>query len=384
MIYDYIKTLDKSDFNDEHNDHWSLFNLVSFFDNNEVDLSKYNIAIIGVKDDRGTKQNIGAAEAPDEIRQAFYKLKSPTKDINLIDMGNIERGSSVKDTYFALTSVLSDLLKEGIFTIILGGGQDLSFAQFNAYETLGRSINFVSIDEKLDLDESMPDNQKFLMDVFTKENNHLFNFTNIGHQSYYVHDDIMSTMEKMNFDCFRLGHFKNNIKETEIVLRDADMISFDFNAIKCSDAPARANASPNGFYSEDICQIARYAGISDKVSSFGIYEMNPSLDINNHTSQLAGQMMWYIIEGYYNRHFENPKKENNEYLRFVVDLKSGEYDLIFWKSKKSGRWWMEVPFSSFKQEHEKHHLVSCTYQDYQDALNGEIPNRWINAYEKLC
>ena len=145
MIYDYIKTLDKSDFNDEHNDHWSLFNLVTFFDNNEVDLSKYNIAIIGVKDDRGTKQNIGAAEAPDEIRQAFYKLKSPTKDINLIDMGNIERGSSVKDTYFALTSVLSDLLKESIFTIILGGGQDLSFAQFNAYETLGRSINFVSI-----------------------------------------------------------------------------------------------------------------------------------------------------------------------------------------------------------------------------------------------
>jgi len=384
MIYDYIQITDKAKIADEYSDQWSIINLTDFFDNKDVDLSKYDIAIIGVNEDRGSSQNKGTSDAPDIIRKAFYKLKSPSKSIEIIDMGNIEKGSSIKDTYFALRSILSELINEGIFTIILGGGQDLSFAQFNAYETLNKSVNFVSIDERLDLDASMPDNQKFLMDVFTKENNHLFNFTNIGHQSYYVHDDIVSSMEKMNFDCYRLGHFKNNIKETEIIMRDADMISFDFNAVKCSDAPARANASPNGFYSEDICQIARYAGISDKISSFGIYEMNPSLDINGQTAQLAGQIIWYILEGYYNRHFENPKKENKEYLRFVVDLKSDEYNMVFWKSKKSGRWWMEVPFSSMKQNHERHHLVSCSYQDYQDACKGDIPNRWINAYEKLC
>ena len=42
------------------------------------------------------------------------------------------------------------------------------------------------------------------MDIFTKENSHLFHFTNIGYQSYFVHDHILASMEKMKFDCYKV------------------------------------------------------------------------------------------------------------------------------------------------------------------------------------
>ena len=383
MIYDFIKCSSAESLGFNENTKWTLLENISFFDNIDVDFEDFNIAIIGVEEDRGTPKNIGTKNAPDHIRRALYKLSSSCKELKVIDLGNIQSGAELKDSYYALSHVLEELLKAKVFTIILGGGQDLSLAQFNAYERIKPCINFVCIDESFDLDKSMYSGQSYLMDIFTKENNHLFHFSNIGYQSYFVHDHVLASLEKMRFDAFRLGYFKHNITETEVILRDADMISLDISSIKQSEAPAHKNASPNGFYSEEICQITRYAGISDKLSSFGFYELNPSFDQNNQSAMLFAQSIWYLLDGYINRHFEKPEKSNNNYIRYEVDSEEECNNLVFWKSKKSGRWWMEIPNANKDISFKKEHIVSCTYNDYQEACNGEIPNRWLSAYEKL-
>ena len=84
----------------------------------------------------------------------------------------------------------------------------------------------------------------------------------------------------MNFDALRLGVSKD-LKILEPIMRDADIVSVDIGALRFSEAPANKNTSPNGFYGEEICTISRYAGISDKVTSFGIYEYNNLLDNND-------------------------------------------------------------------------------------------------------
>ena len=111
--------------------------------------------------------------------------------------------------------------------------------------------------------------------IILHQPNYLFNYTNIGYQTYFVDQDAVRLMKKMFFDTYRLGFVNRNIEEMEPMVRNADMLSFDISSIRQSDAPGCANATPNGFYGEQACQIMRFAGMSDKLTSLGIYEYDP-------------------------------------------------------------------------------------------------------------
>ena len=148
-------------------------------------------------------------------------------------------------------------------------------------------------------------------------------------------------------------------------------------------ACANANASPNGFYGEDACQICRYAGMNDKLSSIGFYEFNPAFDQNGQTALLLAQMIWYFIEGYYQRKKDIPLQPKSQYLIYRTSLKEDGHELLFVKSKKTDRWWMQVAYPSTSSKNERYHLVPCSYDDYQLAVNGEMPNLWWRTQQKL-
>ena len=164
-------------------------------------------------------------------------------------------------------------------------------------------------------------------------------------------------------------------------MRDADVVSIDIGCVRQSEAPANNNASPNGFYGEDICAIARYAGISDKVTSFGIYEYNSKLDSNYQTASLIAQMIWYFIEGVNARAKDYPFVTKENYQKFTV-LLSDDDPINFYKSDKSGRWWMEINLIS-NNKHKRHALIPCNYRDYEQALKQKMPDRWFKALQKL-
>ena len=344
------------------------------------------LAIVGIKESRNAVNGAGCELAPDAIRKRLYSLFSFSKKIKIVDVGNIIQGEQPEDTYFAARNVISDLLENQIVPIIIGGSQDLTFANYLAYEKQGKIINIASIDATFDLGnaEVSFNSRSHLSKIILHQPNYLFNLTNIGYQSYFVDFEAVDLMKKLLFDSYRLGMVRANMEEAEPLVRNADIISFDTSSIRQSDAPATSNPNPNGFYGEEACQICRYAGISDKVSSIGFYEYNPLHDKNESTALLIAEMIWYFIEGFYQRKGDFPHQDKKDYLKYIVPVDNLVDEIVFYKSQKSGRWWMEVPLS--KPEHkryQRHFMVPCSYKDYEIAVQRDIPDRWWQVYQKL-
>lgn len=351
-------------------------------------LEGIHIALLGVKEDRNAPSNQGCAFAPDYVRKYLYNLFQGPFKLKLADLGNIRAGESTDDTYFAIRTVVAQLLEMKIIPIILGGSQDLTYANYRAYESLGQIINIVNIDASFDLgmNEEVISNKCYLNKILTHQPNFLFNYTNIGYQTYFVDQDAIDLMHKLHFDIHRLGVVRKDLEEVEPIVRNADMLSFDMSSIRQSDAPGNANASPNGFYGEEACQIVRYAGLSDKLSSIGFYELNPAYDHGEQTAHLVAQMIWYFIEGYYLRKNDFPdrqRKDTAAYVKYVVSMKDFSNEIIFYKSKISDRWWMEVPCQGLQSKYERQFLVPCSYKDYQDACKEELPEKWWQVYQKF-
>lgn len=350
------------------------------------DLNDVDLAIIGVEEDRKSVNNEGCALAPDYVRQELYQLYQGNYTTKIVDLGNIKRGHTIEDTYFALTSVCHELIKHKIIPIIIGGSQDLTFANYKAYEGIEGTVNIASVDSRLDLEEADAEltSRSYLGKIVLRQPNILFNYSNIGYQTYFVDTKFLDLMTNMYFDCYRLGHVRANIEDVEPIVRNADILSFDISSIRRVDAPANPNSSPNGFYGEEACQIVRYAGMSDKLSSVGFYEVNPSMDHSGQTAQLVAQMIWCFMDGYYNRKKDYPFKNVSDYTKYRVSIKDYQNEIIFYKSNLSDRWWMQVPYPDDKRlKYERHHLVPCSYKDYETACREEMPDRWWQTYQKL-
>ena len=355
----------------------------------DLEAQTFDIAIIGVLEDRNSINNQGCALGPDYVREKLYSLYQGTYNIRMVDLGNIKAGNAVSDTYFAVKTVVAELVKMDIVPLIIGGGQDLTYAQYLAYESLEQKVDLVIVDPKFDLDDSVHDSSietgstSYLNKILLHQPNYLFNYSNIGYQTYYVNQESLRVMEKLLFDVHRLGEFSGNISVSEPIIRNANLLSFDMAAIRSSDAGGNANAGPNGFYGEDACQICRYAGLNDKLTSIGFYEFNPAYDTNGQTAMLLAQMIWYFIDGVYHRKKDFPLQPKSQYLIYRASLKDNTHELVFVKSKKTDRWWMQVPYPVGTSKNERYHLVPCRYEDYQIAVSGEMPDLWWRTYQKL-
>lgn len=344
------------------------------------------VAIIGVEESRAGESNVGAELGPNEVRKHLYKLYANHYSLSIVDLGNIKQGHELKDTYFAISQVVSQLIKANIVPVILGGTNDIAYANYLAYEKLEQTVNLIAIDNGFDLGDVEEEitSKAFLNKIILHQPNFLFNYCNIGYQTYFVDAQQLELMTKLFFDVHRLGEIRSNMQEVEPIIRNADMVSFDISAIRQSDAPGNANVTPNGFYGEEACQIMRYAGLSDKVSSLGIYEFNPTFDNNGQTAHLIAQMLWYFFEGCALRKNDYPDRTNREYLKYRVTLQNSTHEIVFYKSVKTNRWWMDIPFpSDHRLRYHRHHLVPCSYKDYQTACEDEIPDKWWRTYQKL-
>ena len=108
------------------------------------------VAIFGVNDGRRSGDNEGCAAAPDAIREWFYQLVPHGAWKPTVDLGNIRAGADEADTYAAVHSVVAELVQMGIVPIVLGGGHDLTIPLYRALESVGRPMNVVTVDPRLD------------------------------------------------------------------------------------------------------------------------------------------------------------------------------------------------------------------------------------------
>jgi hypothetical protein len=342
------------------------------------DTEKIEIAIFGVIENRGQKEQHDKVDLT-YIRKELYSLFPGNWNKSIADLGDILPGNSLEDTYFAVQSNVAKLIKKKIIPIVIGGSQDITYSLYRAYDALEQMVNLVSIDAKFDIgkQEGSISSESYLSKIIVEEPNNLFNFSNVGYQTYFNSQEEIDLIEKLFFDAYRLGEVCNAIEIAEPVFRDADLISIDMTAIKSSDSGNLKHFSPNGFNGKEICSLSRYAGISDKTSCIGLFN-------HSNTKQeavLISQIIWYFIEGIHYRSKEYPFGSKKEYVKYIVPFE--EEEIVFYKSNKTERWWIEIPFFlNTNNKLKKNTLLPCTNNDYIAACNQEFPQRWWKAQRK--
>ena len=340
-------------------------------------LDNVAIAIITVNEFRGSEKDNDDFSF-DYFRKQFYSLFPGNWNASIVDLGTIEAGASIEDTYFVVKSLVAELIKKRIIPVVIGGSQDLTYPMYRAYDNLDQMVNLVSVDNQFDFSkENKLDSESYLSKIIVEEPNNLFNFSNLGFQTYFNSQEEIDLIEKLYFEAYRLGEVSNNITVAEPVFRDADLVSIDMNSVQSSYSGNFEEFNPNGFTGKEICALARYAGISDKVTSFGIFNFNP----NRNEVVLTAQMFWYFIEGFCFRSNEYPFGTKENYIKYIVPIEDEE--LIFYKSNKTARWWIEIPFlTNVNNKLKRNTLLPCTHEDYLAACEQEIPERWWKAQRR--
>lgn len=371
-LHDFLTAISIHELNEDNGyTDGQLAKHMAIYVNELPDITDADIVLVGINETRGSGIFDGGHHAADCIRKQLYKLHYWHTDIVIADIGNIKTGATLQDSYAAVKTVLAELLRLHKNVVILGGSHDITLPQYFAYKELQQVVEATCIDATINLKGENPlRSENFLLEMLTGEPNLVKHYNHIGFQSYFVHPRMIETMDKLRFDCYRVGAARENLDEMEPVIRNTHLLSFDISAIKNSDSPASIE-SPNGFTGEEACVLARFAGLSSKVTSFGIYGYLPQQDVKELTAKQISQMLWYYIDGK-SKSKQEASLEDRDYFN-EYHTRFTEVESVFLQSKKTGRWWMQLPNKKF---------IPCSYNDYTHASQNEIPERWLRAQER--
>ena len=336
-----------------------------------LDFETYNLILFGVQEGRLSLKNETCAFAPDEIRDELYDLYQGEWGMNILDLGNLKLGDRVEDTYSALKDISEYFAENGKQVLILGGGHDLIKPIFEAYSTLGKPLSFASADAYLNFQDGDNYNStSFLSELVAAPESLLSKYTLLAYQTYLCSPIEVNLLKNMDFTLLRLGDFNADYNELEPYVRDLDHMSIDLSVLKSSEAPATIHSSPNGISADGLCALMRYAGMSTRMKSVLFAELNPRLDKNKQSSKVFAQSIWYFLEGLHLRYDDFPEINNHNFKKFHVS--AGFSELVFYKSNRSGRWWVAL---YNKSETANIPLLSCSLNDYNKAVQGLLTER---------
>ena len=346
------------------------------------DISKFKIALLGIPEGRNSP-NTGSLKGPDMIREQLYRLAKIPGKSKIIDLGNMKQGNTFNDTIAGLTDILSILITENLFPVIIGGTSALIPAVDKALSQYIKKYTLTAVDPRIDFssERKEPDSFNYLNAILSNHKSTFSHYINIGYQTYLNDQQIINRFLKRQSELIRIGDVRQAIYLTEPLFRDSDVAIFDISAVRQSDAPGTISPSPNGFYGEEICLLARYAGISDKLKVFGLFDVNPEYDIRDQTTGLAAQILWFFLEGFSQKQYETPVlniSNSGRFIKYHVRITDLEDDLIFVKSNLTDRWWIELP-----TEKDQNLYVACSHEDYLKANRNEVPERWVQAVGRL-
>ena len=371
-IEDFLVPINKDQLsNDEGYREGQLGRVIDAYEEGFPDLEEAQIVLLGCGEQRGAGM-YSPTDAPDEIRREFYKLYYWHTNIKLADVGNIRAGNTLNDTYAALKIVVHELMNIGKTVVVLGGSHDLTLSQYYAFADDKKSMDAVTVDSVIDINiDAAQRSENFVMELLTGEPNYMRHYNHLAFQSYFVHPRMLETMDKLRFDCFRVGNVKEHIEEMEPVIRNCHLMSFDINAIAHAYAPSNT-VSPNGLTGEEACILMQYAGMSPNMKTIGIYGYQPENDRDALTAKQISHMLWYLMDGINRGLTEVSLEERDSFNEFHTAF--SEVETIFLQSKKTGRWWMQLPDKKF---------IACSYKDYVIASSNEYPERWLRAQERV-
>ncbi|WP_314241333.1 hypothetical protein [Empedobacter tilapiae] len=341
--------------------------------------SNDKIAIIGVTEFRSKQKDLIEDVDFSLVRTQLYELQMGNWSIDLYDFGDVVYYDDKAETEKVFREVTNGLIRDGYVVVILGGNPSLGYQQYRAYDEIVDKVYYLTIDYKLRLgkDEVQTTENNYLTKIISNEPFNLLDYTNIGFQTYFVAQEKLDLLDQLNFDAVRLGIISENVKEIEPYSRDANAALLNLSSLQGSDFSSSKNMTPNGFTSREICALTRYLGFSNKLTSLYVCDYIENYKKLDHL--LISQMIWYFIDGK-NHRPEIKSFEDTQYFEKIFVPTEG-YNYIFYRNIFTNQLWIEV--DNTVDGERKIEIISCSEKDYEQALNGGIPNRWWKYFKKF-
>ena len=265
----------------------------------EEDYAKSKFVIVGCPQDEGVRRNngrVGAAEAPDKIRQALYKISAPSKlkAGQLFDAGNIQIADTLEETHNNHIRVVAQLISDGKIAIVLGGGNDISYPDCKAISEKYKKFLALNIDSHFDVRENKERNsgtpyRQLLEEKIISPNN----FFELASQPFANSEIYAAYLKKKKVTVIPLEKLrKKGVEKTlKSILKASKMPAIfwgiDMDSVRSSDAPGVSASYPTGLTAEDMLLIAAIAGQDKRSRIVEISEVNPKYDLDGRTCKLA-------------------------------------------------------------------------------------------------
>ena len=329
MISHWCTPDDKSKLRPDRLSKGSLWHKVKFIHEEEHECSSEDLILVGF--DRIVSQR---------IKKNLYQFSTtPSQSLNIIDCGNFVQKQP--DTLIPLLKEITDC---GAVALLLG--PPLGFMR---HQIAG--MRMASIIRESNLDDDIH--------LRTDTSGPIFQY--IGTQRHLISESNLRVEGHL-----RLSDLREDLSLAEPCIRDSNAMIYHCDSLSASEAGYLTGMSGSGLSVMESCQLFRYAGAAQSLTSVGIYGYNIESDESGLMANALAQMIWYLLEGSTLR--EDP--EQSPLTKYVVQSKDNEHTLLFYKSEISGRWWVQN-----KMERK----VPCSYQDYRKACEEDYSELIIRS-----
>lgn len=313
----------------------------------------------------------------EKTRAHLYRTSWDFGKLIVRDLGDVRKASPD-----FLIPLLRELHTAGITPVLIGGDASLYTAQYLAFAELNRQVSILTVDRTVELSVEGAGGRTLDAAVHRADRRR-FHLTHLAGQRHLIDPALRDLFAARGYEAVGLGETRADLPALEPLLRDADLVGLNVGSVQHTEAPARAGHHPSGLSLQEATQLTYYAGNSDKLSSFGLYGLDPTADDTavELTAAAYAQLIWYFLDGFSRRQGDFPASTKG-LLEYVVAMESGK--LTFWRSRSSNRWWVQVPDGQYRGE-SRHRLVPCTYQDYLTASQEQtLGDRLLMAFRRYA
>lgn len=291
------------------NQYW--YQEITLLDFQEINTTNVDIALLGYVCDEGVRRNLGrtgASQGPTALRERLAKLPIHFDKKRVADVGNIICvDEDMESCQLAFADYIKQLISKQIFPIAIGGGHDMSYGHFKGiHNAIGnnKKIGIINFDAHFDLrpvekktNSGTPFNQ--ILNEF--EN---VNYFAIGIQRQANTKELFEIAKNnkvdyaINYDCESSKEELNALKDRlQSIINDSDYlyITIDLDGFSSAYAPGVSAPSPLGFTPYFVFKVLRFLFDTNKVISCDIAELNPTLDRDNLTANLAAKLVDFMV-----------------------------------------------------------------------------------------
>lgn len=274
-----------------------------------------DIVILGCPQDEGVRRNggrIGAAEAPNAIRDQFFRLTTFNIKKNIFDLGDVRLAGTLEETHEIHSALVSQILNDGKRIIVLGGGNDISFADGCAMADVFGPEWWIGVNIDAHLDVRLADQRnsgtpyRQLLDGGHLQPDY---FYEVGYQTHLASPVYFNYLRELGVHRISLEMLRSRA-EADIELKEgirekfighssslSTFFGFDMDAVRMADAPGTSAPSPLGLRAGEFIQLVKYAASLANTKIIEFTEVNPRFDIDNRTAKLVAVGMHRFCTG---------------------------------------------------------------------------------------